>query len=87
MIFGLFVHPGTETFFLWQQHAFGSQAAAGTHPRVLGAGKRRFGFRVASAELPRGFREFRGQNGLKITSQSTSGYRDDLNPAPSPHEG
>ena len=54
------------------------QAAAGTHPRVLGAGKRRFGFRVASAELPRGFREFRGQNGFKITSQSTSGYRDDL---------
>ena len=26
MIFGLFVHPGTQTFFLWQQHAFGSQA-------------------------------------------------------------
>ena len=26
MISGLFVHPGTQTFFLWQQHAFGSQA-------------------------------------------------------------
>jgi len=26
VIFGLFVHPGTQTFFLWQQHAFGSQA-------------------------------------------------------------
>ena len=72
------MHPGTQTFFLWQQHAFGSQATAGTHPRVLGADKRRFDFRVASAELPRGFREFRGQNGFKITSQSTSGYRDDL---------
>jgi hypothetical protein len=26
VIFGLLVHPGTQTFFLWQQHAFGSQA-------------------------------------------------------------
>ena len=24
-MFGLFVHPGTQAFFLWQQHALGSQ--------------------------------------------------------------
>ena len=49
-------------------------ATAGAHPRGLGVGKIRFSFREASAELPRGFRGFRGQNGCKIISQSCSGY-------------